>query len=494
MRHFSMLPSTLLALLTTVTSTNAASLPEELSQGVQIDHTTKIECTAPSKAGDVIAVDYSGTLEDGTEFDTSYGRGPFTFKLGAGRVIKGWDIALLDMCPGEARKLTVPPELAYGSEPMGKIPADSTLIFDTVLVSVNGLKQDPVSISTSAPSPSPTVQLAQEIEDAVADPTTSATQVQESAKPQETGSDAGPMAEAEKPKKRCQLLGPFALLVQGALGGFAILTLVFKRYREKPQRPWKIWFFDVSKQIFGSMLTHVLNVGMSMLSSVELANHAENVANQAAEGGHRPNPCSFYLLNLAIDTTLGIPVLYVLLMVITALCLRTPLARPPQSIKSGSYGDPPKTTWYLKQLLIYFIGLTGMKFAVFLLFSLLPWLPWVGDWALRWTQFDERVEIAFAMFIFPLIMNAVQYYVIDNLIMDRKKDKVGYQAVMDDEGRDEEDRLVGEETLYDGDDDRFKLDDEDEDESLKDVDPVASSYGSSAQSTLRNDKDSAKSK
>ena len=103
--------------------------------------------------------------------------------------------------------------------------------------------------------------------------------------------------------------------------------------------------------------------------------------------------------------------LWILLLVVHALFLRTPLARPPQSLKSGNYGDPPRTTWYLKQLLIYFIGLTGMKFSVFLLFSALPWLPWVGDWALKWTQFDERVEIAFALFIFPLFMNAVQSFV-----------------------------------------------------------------------------------
>lgn len=110
--------------------------------------------------------------------------------------------------------------------------------------------------------------------------------------------------------------------------------------------------------------------------------------------------------------------------------------------------------------MIYFIGLTGMKFCVFLLFSALPWLPWVGDWALRWTQFDERVELAFALFIFPLFMNAVQYYVIDNLIMDKKRDKVGYQAVNEDE--DEEARLVEESTLHDEEDERFKIDDEEE--------------------------------
>jgi hypothetical protein len=101
------------------------------------------------------------------------------------------------------------------------------------------------------------------------------------------------------------------------------------------------------------------------------------------------------------------------------------LAKPPESIKSGHYGQPPRTTWWLKQALIYFIGLTGMKLFVWLLFALLPWLPWVGDWALRWTEGNEALQIAFAMFVFPLAMNAVQYWVIDNFIMDKSKTKGG---------------------------------------------------------------------
>lgn len=75
--------------------------------------------------------------------------------------------------------------------------------------------------------------------------------------------------------------------------------------------------------------------------------------------------------------------------------------------------------WYGKQLLIYCIGLVLMKFCVLCLFLALPWLPWIGDWALRWTRGNEALEITFALFIFPLAMNAIQYWVIDNFIMDR---------------------------------------------------------------------------
>jgi hypothetical protein len=59
-----------------------------------------------------------------------------------------------------------------------------------------------------------------------------------------------------------------------------------------------------------------------------------------------------------------------------------------------------------------------MKLCVFFLFQLLPWLGWVGDWALRWTEGKAWMQITFVMLIFPLIMNALQYYIIDSFIKD----------------------------------------------------------------------------
>ena len=95
----------------------------------------------------------------GSEFDASYGRGtPLSFVVGNGQVIKGWDQGLLDMCPGEKRKLTIQvfqrcstvtttanncqPEWAYGSRAMGPIPADSVLIFETELVGIAGVDKE----------------------------------------------------------------------------------------------------------------------------------------------------------------------------------------------------------------------------------------------------------------------------------------------------------------------------------------------------------------
>ncbi|KAJ6788622.1 hypothetical protein PWT90_08306 [Aphanocladium album] len=236
----------------------------------------------------------------------------------------------------------------------------------------------------------------------------------------------------------CQLLGSFALLVQAALGALALLALVYKRWRERPQRPVKIWFFDASKQVFGSVLVHIANIFMSMLTSGRFSITAANVVSRSttasvAAAPYMPNPCSFYLLNLGIDTTLGIPILIGLLHVLTAIVARTPVGKPRESIQSGHYGSPPKAWWWLKQSVIYFCGLFLMKICVLVIFITMPWISKVGDWALSWTEGNEKLQIAFVMMIFPLIMNALQYYIIDSFIKKPMTDVDGPDGPVDDE-------------------------------------------------------------
>lgn len=71
----------------------------------------------------------------------------------------------------------------------------------------------------------------------------------------------------------------------------ALLSLVYKRWRERPQRPVKVWAFDAAKQVFGSSMLHLLNLLMSMFSAGQFEITSK----------YNPNPCSFYLLNLGID-------------------------------------------------------------------------------------------------------------------------------------------------------------------------------------------------
>ena len=86
--------------------------------------------------GSKVSVNYKGTLDDGKEFDSSYGRGPFEFSLGAGMVIKGWDEGVAGMKVGGKRKLVIPPELGYGSRGIGPIPPNSVLTFEVELLGV----------------------------------------------------------------------------------------------------------------------------------------------------------------------------------------------------------------------------------------------------------------------------------------------------------------------------------------------------------------------
>ncbi|QOL19595.1 FKBP-type peptidyl-prolyl cis-trans isomerase [Candidatus Bodocaedibacter vickermanii] len=89
-------------------------------------------------AGKTVVVHYTGTLENGTKFDSSVDRGdPFRFPIGKGVVIKGWDEGVMSMKVGGKRKLIIPADLGYGSRAIpGVIPANSTLLFDVELISI----------------------------------------------------------------------------------------------------------------------------------------------------------------------------------------------------------------------------------------------------------------------------------------------------------------------------------------------------------------------
>ena len=84
----------------------------------------------------IVTVNYTGWLTDGTKFDSSLnpGRTPFRFTVGGGQVIKGWDEGLIGMKVGGKRKLTIPPSMGYGNQDMGVIPSNSTLIFEIDLL------------------------------------------------------------------------------------------------------------------------------------------------------------------------------------------------------------------------------------------------------------------------------------------------------------------------------------------------------------------------
>ena len=118
------------------TEAEAPIMGEEVTTPSGLKYIDEIIGTGTTpKGGDKVKVHYTGTLEDGTKFDSSHDRDkPFSFPLGQGRVIKGWDEAIALMSKGEKRTLIIPPELGYGSRSKGKIPSNSTLIFEVELI------------------------------------------------------------------------------------------------------------------------------------------------------------------------------------------------------------------------------------------------------------------------------------------------------------------------------------------------------------------------
>ena len=107
---------------------------------------TTVGTGAEAVAGKSVTVNYTGKLTNGTVFDSSYSRNqPFTFTLGAGQVIKGWDEGVAGMKVGGVRELTIPPSLGYGDQATGSIPANSTLLFTVSLVSVSDATPTPTA-------------------------------------------------------------------------------------------------------------------------------------------------------------------------------------------------------------------------------------------------------------------------------------------------------------------------------------------------------------
>ncbi|KAF9034994.1 hypothetical protein BDZ89DRAFT_947024 [Hymenopellis radicata] len=200
-------------------------------------------------------------------------------------------------------------------------------------------------------------------------------------------------------KHSCQLLGPTALIVQGLMGVLVILSLVYKRHRETVKRPWRIWLFDVSKQVIGQMFVHGFNVLVSDLVS----QHSDQ------------NACVFYFFNILVDTTLGVALLYIILHLLTYLC-----ADKFQLIgfESGVYGKPPSIVFWGKQAALYVVALTTMKLLVLGLLAVFPGLFIIGAWLLSWTQTGDgdALQVIFTMGIFPIVMNVLQFWLIDSIV------------------------------------------------------------------------------
>ncbi|KAI9464299.1 vacuolar membrane protein-domain-containing protein [Russula earlei] len=221
-------------------------------------------------------------------------------------------------------------------------------------------------------------------------------------------------------RKSCQLLGPTALVVQGLMGVLVISSLVYKRHREKPKRPWRIWLFDVSKQVVGQMFVHGVNVFISDVGSARSSGNA----------------CVFYFLNILIDTTLGVGAIYLTLHLLTwFFTTRLQL----KGFQSGQYGSPPSLNYWARQAIVYVVSLTSMKLLVVLLLASWHRLLDIGAWMLSWLGNSDTAQVVLCVFptvvfppifrrelnpvaidstmgLFPILMNVIQFWLIDSIV------------------------------------------------------------------------------
>ncbi|KJA29781.1 hypothetical protein HYPSUDRAFT_60632 [Hypholoma sublateritium FD-334 SS-4] len=197
----------------------------------------------------------------------------------------------------------------------------------------------------------------------------------------------------------CRLLGPTALIVQALMGLFVILSLIYKRHRETPKRPWKIWLFDVSKQVVGQLFVH----GINLLVSGLVSHHTDG------------NACVSYFLNILIDTTFGILLIYVTLHSLTNLFTEKLQMK---GFESGVYGDPPSLNYWARQAALYILSLTTMKVVVVAILAFIPAIYDAGEWLLSWTMTGDgdALQVVFVMGIFPIIMNVLQFWIIDSIV------------------------------------------------------------------------------
>lgn len=183
---------------------------------------------------------------------------------------------------------------------------------------------------------------------------------------------------------KCHLLGPISIGIQLFQAIAIASALILKRHLERPQRKWSVWFMDVSKQVVGSGGIHIANVAASV----------------------GKDECVYYILNLFLDCTIGVAVIWAWLLLLERVALKF-------KVHLGQRGHYENSRAYLLQLLIYMIALILMKFTVWGIIGSMPWLVVVVEKLIMELEWREGVLEGAVLLGVPLILNTCQYIVVD---------------------------------------------------------------------------------
>ncbi|XP_045164353.1 store-operated calcium entry regulator STIMATE-like [Mercenaria mercenaria] len=194
------------------------------------------------------------------------------------------------------------------------------------------------------------------------------------------------------------LMNTLGLFLQFLLAILAFTSLILKRYCEPryERRPWKIWFYDTSKQAFGAAVIHFANVFLA----------------DAFQG----DPCTWYVVSFILDSTIGLFVIYIGLKLTQVFVRRNKM----ETLYFGEYGSPPKCSSWVGQCGLYILVMIIEKM---LMTGLIQFDFWADVRRIIMSPVkDPNVELVIVMFIVPLVVNAFIFWVVDNFLKRRTKD------------------------------------------------------------------------
>ncbi|XP_051976315.1 store-operated calcium entry regulator STIMATE-like [Xyrauchen texanus] len=203
------------------------------------------------------------------------------------------------------------------------------------------------------------------------------------------------------------LMDGFSVLIQALLALLAFSTLMLKRYREPVgiRRPWRIWFFDTSKQAIGALFMHFANIFLSTLTNED--------------------PCSLYLLNFLLDATLGMLVIWVGVKVVSKIVEHKQVTL----LMFGEYGDPPCVVAWLAQCSVYLL-IVAVEKSVVTAVLLIPGWTNLEAVVLDYIP-NPQLELTIVMLIVPFIVNSIMFWVVDSLTMRKYKKMTSLEGSRD---------------------------------------------------------------
>lgn len=210
--------------------------------------------------------------------------------------------------------------------------------------------------------------------------------------------------EGSEEHEKCHLLSStFGWVLQVLLGAFCFVSLVGKRFTDKVRRPWMVWFFDTSKQGISALLIHFLNIVLSMAFGAFLDSEAD--------------PCNWYWINLTLDDTFGIAILFLLLRCLKAFYQLECVGRPELAL-TGEYGDPPEYRIFCRQLLDWqgLVIVQKIFFSYLIISSFSDEVSAVADALLGWLDPHPKAKLVVVMIITPIVMNVFALWVADSFL------------------------------------------------------------------------------